>query len=229
MTEKQKRRWFQFSLRALLVFVVLVSIGMSCVGVILQRTRAQREAVKAVRKVGGSVEYAGFLQLVCPEWALMLFRDVVWVDVSNAGFGDAGLEHLGGLTCLKDLNLSGTQVTDAGLERLEELPYLTALDLSGTQVTDAGLEHLKGLNNLWRLKLDNTQVTGAGLEHLEGLTYLEWLYLDNTQVTDAGLEHLEGLTRLRTLDLYNTQVTTQGVKSLRQALPNCSMSFESQP
>jgi hypothetical protein len=43
VTEKRKRRWYQFSLRALLVFVLLVSIGMSWLAVRRQRVRRQRE------------------------------------------------------------------------------------------------------------------------------------------------------------------------------------------
>jgi len=42
MTEKRKRRWFQFSLRSVLIFVLLVSIGLSWLGVKLERARRQR-------------------------------------------------------------------------------------------------------------------------------------------------------------------------------------------
>ncbi len=54
---KPKRRWFQFSLRALLVFVLPTSIGMSWFGVRLHRVRRQRGAVKAIQKAGGWVNY----------------------------------------------------------------------------------------------------------------------------------------------------------------------------
>ena len=48
MAEQRKPRWFQFSLRALLLFVLLVSIGMSWLAVKLQRARQQRETVEEV-------------------------------------------------------------------------------------------------------------------------------------------------------------------------------------
>ncbi len=114
---------------------------------------------------------------------------------------DARLQHLAGLTELKELHLYGTQVTDAGLEHLSGLTGLQTLNLGRTQVSDAGLPHLAGLTGLQTLYLSSTQVTDAGLEHLAGLTKLRMLDLSRTQVTDAGLRHLAGLTGLGTLGL----------------------------
>ena len=44
--KRRTRRLLQFSLRALLVFVLLVSIGMSWLAVKLEKARRQREAVE---------------------------------------------------------------------------------------------------------------------------------------------------------------------------------------
>ena len=41
---------------------------------------------------------------------------------------DAGLEHLKGLTQLRELNLNDTQVTDAGLEHLKGLTQLQSVE-----------------------------------------------------------------------------------------------------
>jgi Leucine-rich repeat (LRR) protein len=49
----------------------------------------------------------------------------------------------------------------AGLEHLKGLTQLRELSLNGTQVTDAGLEHLKGLSELETLSLDDKRVTDA--------------------------------------------------------------------
>ena len=59
MTEssKPRRRWFQYSLRTLLLLMLLVSIGMSWVAVRMQRARRQREAVKGIERLGGGVMY----------------------------------------------------------------------------------------------------------------------------------------------------------------------------
>ncbi len=46
---KPRRRWYQYSLRSLLVLTLLVSVGMSYVAVRMQRARRQKEAVEAIR------------------------------------------------------------------------------------------------------------------------------------------------------------------------------------
>jgi internalin A len=51
--------------------------------------------------------------------------------------------HLHGLTELRWLDLSSTQVTDAGLVHLHGLTRLQDLNLGRTQVTDAGVAELK--------------------------------------------------------------------------------------
>jgi hypothetical protein len=56
---------------------------------------------------------------------------------------DAGIRHLRGLTRLKDLDLSGTDITDAGLAHLKGLTSLANLNLAGTLVTVEGVEQLK--------------------------------------------------------------------------------------
>ena len=233
MTDRRQRRWYQYSLRTLLLFVLLVSIGMSWLGVKLHRAREQKEAVEAIRKAGGEVSYDyqsdyASAEPRVPKWARALLGDGFFFDVLQAGasgtkFGDDEAVYLRRLTNLEWLSLRATRITDAGLEHLEGLARLEELYLSRTNITDAGLEHLKRLTNLTWLNLSDTQVTDAGLEHLKGLTSLQWLDLSDTQVSDAGLEHLQGLSNLEDLDLSNTQVTDAGVKGLQRALPNCDI------
>ena len=47
--------------------------------------------------------------------------------------------HLGGLTDLEVLALSGTAVTDAGLVHIQKLKGLSTLEVTQTRVTAAGL------------------------------------------------------------------------------------------
>jgi hypothetical protein len=190
---RYKLRWYQYSLRTLMLVVLLVSIGMSYVAVTIQRQRRQGEAAKAIRQAGGVVGCS-------PTWLGNLLRDYSLLDV--------------------DCAYLGSSTTDAGLANLEELKGLQLLFLEDTQITDAGLAHLHGLKNLLTLSLNGTKVTDAGLVHLEGLSELRSLFLRNTRMTDAGLEHLRGLLSLRSLELSGTNVTDEGVKTLCEALPN---------
>jgi hypothetical protein len=210
-TPSPKRRWFQFSLRALLVFVLLVSIGMSWFAVKMQRARRQRKAVEEIRKAGGMVGYAHglddpFAEPSVSKWARELLGDDFFFDVVIVSVG--------------------RDVGDREASHLKALNNLTHLDLSYTQGTGAGLEHLERLTNLEWLDLRHTQVTDAGLEHLKGLTNLQWLDLIGTQVSDAGLDHLRGLNGLLLLDLDGTQVTPEGVEKLQEALPDCEINTE---
>ena len=229
--QKRRLRWYQFSLRTLLLFVLLVSAGMSWLGNKLYRARRQHEAVVALMKSGATVYYdsrAYGKEATVPEWVQGLlgkdlFFDVHSVSVNEAvDFRDEHAAPLRELTGLRTLYLDGAEITDAGLEHLEGLTRLADLYLRDTQVTGAGLEHLEGLTNLQRLGLGGTRVTPAGLEHLKALTRLQCLSL-SMQVAEAGSKHLKALPNLQELDLRDTQVTEAGVKTLQKALPNCTI------
>ena len=231
-------RWrFQFSIRSLLVLVVVVAVPCSWTAIETKKAREQKEAVQHARKLAGRVRYDymsefeyGYQQFANPlsgsdlpgaAWLGDLlgpdfFATVVGLEFSDCwSLTDVDLEHLKGLTQLRTLNLHGTQVTDAGLERLKGLTQLQELYLDGTQVTDAGLERLKGLTQLQELYLDGTKVTGVGLEYLKGLAQLKTLGLYGAPVTDAGLQHLKGLGQLQALGLSGRQVTDAGLEHLK--------------
>ncbi len=54
-TPKPRRRWLQFSLRTLMVLMLVFGCGFGWAGVKLKQAREQRGAVKAIRKLGGSI------------------------------------------------------------------------------------------------------------------------------------------------------------------------------
>ena len=178
---KPRRRWHQFSLRTLLIVVLVLSLPSSWLGVKLHEARKQREAVGAILEAGGTVLYeyqfdesgkfVAQAEPPTPAWLRSLlgddlFRDVAYVSPGRDS-GDAELEQLKGLTSLRRLNLDGGEVTDAGLEHLKGLTSLEELDLSHTQVTDAGLKHLKGLASLEYLGLCCNKVSNEGVKKLQ--------------------------------------------------------------
>ena len=233
---KPKRRWYQFSLRTLIVSVVIGGAVFGWIGMRMNQARDNRERVAAVEKAVDEIgtprgevesEYKQLRSATCLE---ELFDD--------PGSPDDPV----GVLNVSIVTLSGTDVTDADLEHLKEFTDLKQLALcsmfhffiSGSgrsaddppqlfDVTDTGLEHLKSLTNLEDLGLADSKITDAGLEHLKGLTKLTSLSLRNTDVTDAGLEHVKELTNMRTLHLHETNVTAAGVRKLKQALPNCKI------
>ena len=70
---------------------------------------------------------------------------------------------------LRQLTLSGTQITDEGLATLVNLKNLNALDISNTAITDQGLAALGGLSSLNSVSLTGTQVSQAGVDKLQQL------------------------------------------------------------
>jgi Leucine-rich repeat (LRR) protein len=236
---KRKRRWFQFSLRTLMIFTALVAVAAGRLGKHIEQKRMEQEAVDAIRKQGGVVlyDYAirdaaghnGKWELWGPAWLRNLLGEGFFSAARIAHFSfphsisDAELGNLNRLTQLKSLRLCGTKVTDAGLASLNGLTQLEDLDLSGNNITAAGLQHLKGLSQLEWLDLSEMKITDAGLVNLRELAQLDFLDLGNTQVTDAGLANLKGLTRLKQVNLSGVRVTDAGIKDLQKALPNCEI------
>ena len=53
---KRKRRWFQFSLRTLMIFTLICAVGCAWVVRRMERKRKEREAVEAIEKLGGETD-----------------------------------------------------------------------------------------------------------------------------------------------------------------------------
>lgn len=51
---RRRRRWFQYSLRSFLILLTALAVWL---GIVVQRAREQREAVKAIDALGGGVYY----------------------------------------------------------------------------------------------------------------------------------------------------------------------------
>lgn len=236
-----KHRRFQFSMRTLIVLLVVGCAVFGLIAARMNKARKNRErvavvemAIAEIEKLGGGWAEFEYAENRPEAWHERSFDDPgdpddpvrIWIlRVDCRELTEAGLEQLKELTIGEYLsNLFFTNVTDAGLERLNKLANLEELNLyDSNMITDAGLEHLKGMTNLTRLWLRNTKVTDTGLMHLKGLTNLEYLNLSGTNVTKSGLKHLTGLKKLEWLRLENTQVTDGGLNYLRRALPFCHM------
>jgi hypothetical protein len=152
---KPKRRWYQFSLRTLLVLVLLASIGLSWLAVKMEWARRQRAVLSKLAHFEPHAEYSG--------------QSVVrlWFQKNPNEFTDDDLSHVNKLENLQCLNLTETGISDAGLVHLNELPRLKTLFLWDTRITDAGLIRLEKLQDLEYLVLRGTQVTDEGIQKLQ--------------------------------------------------------------
>ena len=94
------RRWFQYSLRSFLVLLTAVAVWL---GVVVNRAREQREAVKAIEALGGYVIYDWQLQPspgggsamkpdpkpAAPAWIRRLIGDDFFQEAKWAGLQDS--------------------------------------------------------------------------------------------------------------------------------------------
>lgn len=151
-TAKPQRRWYQFSVKELLVGTALVAValGMAWQGWIVP-TQRQRAAVRRMCEMGGTVRYwmdtrdgeIGAIARLFQWLPRELFDDVRFVDLGGSQVSDAELIHLGGFKSLEALYLHDANVTDAGLTNLSRLTTLRRLALDNTRVTSSGVADLQ--------------------------------------------------------------------------------------
>ncbi len=204
------RRFLRFSVRGLIVVVLVIGAGL---GWVVHQAQVQRDAVVAIKCAGGSVMY---------DWEWSNGKPIPGAKSPAPGrlIDLIGADYFGHVNLVI---LTTPSATDATLAHVGRLTRLQELYVSSPSVSDAGLEHLTGLTNLSILSLSGTPVSNGGLAKLMGLIKLFHLNLSDTPITDAGLVSLHGLTKLSSVMVGNTQVTDAGVKELHRALPNLTI------
>jgi hypothetical protein len=202
----RRRLKIRFSLRGLLLAVLLLGCGLGWLVSELRQAKQRRETVSKIRNVRGHATYD---YQVHPE------ADWILPRLLRAWIGEGFLSRVE--------KVSIHNARDGDLESVRNLRSLNDLRLNSRYVTDAGLSCLGALESLERLDLWCSQVTDDGLRHIRGLRKLSVLDLYGTRITDAGLLDLQCMTNLRVLKVRDTQVTSAGVTRLRAALPNCDV------
>ena len=191
---EHKLRWYQYKLSSLFILTILVALASSWYFPKMHNAAKRRAAIAEIEESGGRVFYYDASDPATHgeppgwfSWLRMLHGDE---HLGNAVAVNLGVTMVTGSgQWFRPVN---TQIADAELEHLKGLTNLRELDLTNMQISDAGLLHLKGLTNLRELNhYANMHITDAGLVHLEGLTKLKDLDLMFTQVTDEGVKKLK--------------------------------------
>ncbi|GAM26294.1 hypothetical protein SAMD00019534_094690, partial [Acytostelium subglobosum LB1] len=140
----------------------------------------------------------------------------------NVDLTSVALQHIGQLTNLLDLNISGclniAGSTDGGYQWLPIT--LQTLQASNCNIDDRAMEHIGALIDLSALSLINNPFTDIGAAHLSKLVSLTTLDLSMcTLLTDRSLEHLKSLSQISKLNLnFNSNLTDTGVAMLTGGL-----------
>lgn len=117
---------------------------------------------------------------------------------------------------------SQIRITDAGLEFVGRVANLEELDLHYIPITDLGIKHLLKLKNLRTLRLTATHITNSSLEELGALQSLSMLDIVGCEkLTDVGLLQLQNVGSLRMLfaSYWGSGITKDGVVELRRLRP----------
>jgi hypothetical protein len=235
---KSSRTW-RFSLRTLLLVVVVAAIGAALVGRLLR----QRAVVAELRTMGVDVDYDSGIQTSGEgeggqvqsftkfegEWVLEndLIYDVHAVlTSSNNPDGTPkwwspeesrqALKLTAELPDLRRLMLNRCVVRKPEIAQLPCLPHLTELIMYNVDVRDPDLEPLRRARNLVEVQIYHVPVGDEAIGYLEGLENIEMMDLSEIQITDAGLATLSRLPRLRELHLLSDRITDRGLVALSQ-------------
>ena len=176
MRPKPRRRWFQFSIRSLL----LLTAAVAAIFAFWVRPALEQRAV--LQSLRGHYTYVTYdvprhlstgqpTPRFVPRWlidrlGIDFFANITGLEVYNAN--DDVLLRLTALPRLNELLLHGTDfTTDEGLSSVGKLGQLQVLGLSHTKTNDTRLKHLRGLKKLEQLELSDTSVSEAGLAALK--------------------------------------------------------------
>lgn len=213
----KRRRWLQFRLKWLLLFVAVLSAPLSWLGWKLEEKRRERWAEKELGKFSVAImrNYVAdedpFGRVELPNNSLVgqPRRDVADDDP----FGDVESPPPPGPAWLRRLFGDDFFVH-------VELVYCWESKLD----PDINLDHASGPAR--EGMSDNPPVNDGALVYLRYFPNLRELSLDGSEVTDAGLRHLYSLSRLESLDLKDTKVSAGAAANLRKMLPNCKITME---
>jgi hypothetical protein len=222
------RPWYQYSIRTLLLVVVVWSVLCSWLAVWGRRAQRQREAVQAIEESGGIVRKDWAIDTLgepvavpAPrrgEWFTSLFPDGYFSTVTIASINDESqLEHLSSLPDLVRIDVT-CSLDEAHVRGLCGSSRLRELNLFGARLPNSQLRDFAQLQELRGLRLRSTNIADGGLVPIAGLKKLERLDLATTPITDAGLKHLACLTTLTELDLSNTDITDAGVEDISRLM-----------
>ncbi len=216
------RRFLRVSMRGLIVLVLVVGSGL---GWLVRSARIQRDAVAAITKAGGSVQYNWEWANGKPlaggrPWVPRRMIDLIGVDclghVTRVSYTQRALDSMNALRAKINAELSAPIAARAELAEAQTKPDPALGHAGGEAVThvqplapikspesesQAFMADLTRLPQLSSLDLSFTDVTDDGLAHLKELTSLSELDLMHTRITDSGLAHLKGLSNLSCLRL----------------------------
>ena len=206
---KSKRRWLRFSLRSMLLLVVVIAIPIAWK---VNRARNQRVVVAELEKLNADLIY---------DYQIVATNGVRSYDFYAPPPGPKWLTALLGKEYFVEVRkvcADGAAVTNETLALIAKLPDIEQVELvnldSEPGITDDGLVHFSKMQSLQAIVLHSNRISGVGLEHLTGLKRLTTLMAIGWN-TDASLEHVSKLKSLEDLSLIEVRrITEKGLAQI---------------
>lgn len=132
------------------------------------------------------------------------------LDVANCAIEGPGLEHVGKIKSLRDLNLTLTPVRDESLKHLAGLVELRNLGLASTECNGTGFKDLTSLRKLESVNFHHTPLNDEGLTAVCQLPLSGRLWFAHTHFTDAGAASLAQLTQLKRCGIGSKEKGSSG-------------------
>jgi hypothetical protein len=238
-----RRRWYQFSLRTLLMTVVIPSVALGLFAARWHRARRQLVAVSVIRGCGGDVLYdfeverdrdgdlvhhTSFRSSV-PSWLLHplgedFFHGVAIAEVRfERAIRAEDPEELAKATGdLRDLEVLTFFGFDHALnfEYLRGLTKVRELTITIPPLETRDFNVIAQMKKLEVLHCSHQRIDGAAASHLGGLPKLrKFTAINGSMVDDEALEKLSRCRSLKELTICHTDITDVGVRHLA-TLPN---------
>lgn len=223
---RQHRRLFQWTLRGLLLFCIVVAIGVAWYKYESIPAR-QRKVVRELQQ-DHWVVYSpeGRVGIILQDDNSSYKSGVVIYGLDNIIWDKLGdpdppsiavlRKYIRDLTELYSLKMYWIEdLQQADVAALAKLPKLRILVITGKAINDSILAPLADFRQLENLNLSYTAISDATLRAVGKIPTLQYLDLTKTKITDEGLQHLSNLKSLRSLTLTGTQITAAGLTPLQ--------------
>jgi hypothetical protein len=221
------RRWRQFSLRTLLLAMLVLGILFGLFAIRLQRARRQAAAVATIRALGGEVfydfegRYSGkdpgrpspisksLLAWVGPDF----FHEVIEVELRSENVPRASQDvdrcwdAISQLNKVEGIQVYGDWINETSTEAIGRHQRLRRLFIRSAGLSDHELAPLVRLTNLETLALDQNPISDIGATHLSGFPKLITLGLNETHFGDEGVARVVANRKIERLYLSKTHVT----------------------
>ena len=232
---RRRRHWWQFSLRTLLVAMLVLGVLFGLFAIRLERARRQAAAVATIRALGGDVYYDFEAQFdakpgvvhrsLVPRWLLArlgydFFHDVGQVNIAAGEWPRPPEDVKRFWSAVSELpRLEGLFAWRSWADRnapraMRNHLRLRRLILEEAGLTGSDLEPLRNFRNLEIVALDGNPIGDDGAEYLADFPRLTRLSLNQTQIGDEALVRIAGNKALQHLNLHGTRVSDVGIAHL---------------